>query len=559
MTRAYVDYVTKNEIEMLQATINAELGEENHLNIIEGMYSDSNSENPFFLSAARLMRYLSPLMHKTRETVHASLSKKLQEDTSGVLYINQGVFKKNFNPAYVQVEEDFSSWIVFPSLLYSGSSTAANDHSNVTWFQNSYVIEATMDLINEGPKEAWNTPSRGIDRLKRRKVYTTTRLLKRVMKLSTSDDEMRDIAREIENSLRPPVLLYADEPADFIDMYQGGPSSCMTGESRDWTFLIKDHKHHPTSFYAYHPHTRGVYIKKNGVPVARALLIESENGNWERGRIYSSDGATEATFCRLLGEAGIEPKRNTVNKDVMFDIPALANNRTGDYSCPFPYFDNLTRGSMYARFNEDEDTFTITNNPNPHHNKYTNINFVGQRGYFISSEVYPDKKASVQCNECGNYLNEFADDVSYLQYDGDNWCSSECLPYELIYAQRGDGDWEVMHRRDAYQTMNGEWFTSRRACIDHGGKPVLIHTSCGFLPPEDHDLCELSLSRRSHIVNGVSFTLGSYNYNINGRAKNPDYPELPPINTYLGPITTIKRVNRIVDFDTSTELQVNER
>ena len=336
------------------------------------------------------------------------------------------------------------------------------------------------DLGDARKSKAWEGTRRCISRLKRSEVMPVARALTRYTNIQEEmgwrDDQIRNLADMVVEQRKPMELIYADEPHQFVDMYSSGPESCMSAiPGKPFEFLYDDHDSHPTAFFAFHPYTRGVYVKKrtrDGVKVvARCILYQQEDGKWYYGRIYTTGSQSiYDKFVSNLNDAGIEELRTAFRRDVTFTIPGYRMDNdvededdyeigaAGDYAMPVPYFDNLS-GRIRATWDKKAKAFTVDFAGTRRSD--SNVDMTSTAGFTTSRRISVE-----ECACCGSRIRY--DDEQYIhQSNGNMYCSTTCVRNSgYIYALRSDGRGIVCDRTDAAiedMLERNTWYTNREA------------------------------------------------------------------------------------------------
>ena len=328
----------------------------------------------------------------------------------------------------------------------------------------NFLAQLKADLADERRAQAWATTNRAWRRLKRYEEMTIARAVSRfsnAKELGIGDHLVRNMSQFIEDMRRPLEITYADKPEDFLIMYGSGPTSCMyvhqNGDpdrnlDRWGTLLIN--KHCPTSFFAYHPHTRGAFITRGNRVVARCIVYETMKG-WCYGRVYPTGDMWSAKLVKMLEEAGMTELSRSFARECSFTIPGLKHATLEEWHAPMPYFDNLV-GSFGIEFDQKTKEFHITQHERSGDGNYSQVD--STTGY-ISSRHY----ASLACDHCGHSFHP--DNAIHSNTDGRVFCSEDhALAAGLVQAYRNDGSsiWTV-RTTDMYETVDNYIFTNRRA------------------------------------------------------------------------------------------------
>lgn len=325
----------------------------------------------------------------------------------------------------------------------------------------NFVAQLKADLGDERRAQAWATTNRAWRRLRRYEDISIARAVSRfsnAKELGLSDHAIRNFAQHVEDMRKPVEVVFADKPEDFITMYGSGPSSCMAiregghDNNGDWRYMLKA-GHCPTSFFAYHPHTRGAYVTRGNRVVARCIVYETVEG-WRWGRIYPGGDMWSTKLQKMLSEQGMQQLTGPFVRECEFSIPGIsANNR--EYQAPIPYFDNLL-GSFTVKFNQATKDFHFTHHLRESKGNYNNL---GNTGGILSSRHY----VRLQCDHCGTDMSP--EDAVHSNVDDRVFCSHEhAVEAGLFRARRNDGS--VIYTNDhvnMYRTIDNELFTNRVA------------------------------------------------------------------------------------------------
>lgn len=440
-------------------------------------------DNNFVVDAAcRMVRLLAVRMGKVKETI----APHLDGDTS------RKIFGGNM-PVMIFDEQQIGYVRVFTNLsVDSFTVEAARDCTRYTHADDllkTFMEGLFNDTKDERRKQAWIGSGRAWKRMKRSETIPLTRALSRFLGLGDwPDHKLRNLATAIEEDLKPLALLYADDPKDFQEMYGEGPTSCMDMRHKDtWPELNKADSH-PCAFFAYWPHTRGVYAKRKGKVMARTIVYEREPGVWCYGRVYANHEQDRKVFMEQLHKDGFKPLdpnwKEGDNKfrhgyyrgapagmeKSVFTIPGIISD-SGKYCMPVPYFDNIgtdpnTRTGycqIFASFDKETKTFTVEIGPNVKGNVSTTL----QNGRVFSNQL-----STKVCVVCGRNYEE---GLKHQTRDRD-YCSRRCVEHDgCCQAYRSDGMQVIVDRDGAYKDpFNGDWYTNERAAIDFGAKPARL-------------------------------------------------------------------------------------
>lgn len=375
------------------------------------------------------------------------------------------------------------------------------------------LLETFMNTINtdiqdERRKQAWTgAPGRAWKRLKRHETVPLARALARYMNLGDwPDHKIRNLAAAVEEDLKPMELIFADKPEDFIEMYGSGPASCMDHRhNSSWPELIKA-KHNPTSFFAYWPHTRGVYVRKKGQVLGRTILYEVEDGKWCYGRVYGNHEQDCRLFIAQLEKAGftaIDPNWKEGDRPFRFgfykgapkgkeysefEIPGI-KHENGKYMCPIPYFDNIGKdykhkewAQIEASFDKDRKVFKFKIGMDVR----SNVSTTNQHGM-----LFEHKLRNRRCACCGNLIDEERRTYEHQTRDA-VYCRETCMRADgAVQARRSDGQIVVIDRADALEDILSDgrvFFTNIDAARRHNA--AIVRTSPFYM----EEYPELSIS-----------------------------------------------------------------
>lgn len=315
-------------------------------------------------------------------------------------------------------------------------------------------------LNNPATAKGWTPFRRGWSRLKRHEELTWDRALVRFFKHpeGIKHNILRDAQEILLDFFKPMELTYADAPADFITMYSTGPKSCMTvGDDSSPAQTLLSHDHWATSWYAYHPYIRGVYITKGGIVQARTLLYDTglKIRPWRWGRVYSLNGGIHDLFVDMLRAAGYTNLSDPFDRACSFSIPGIPHGV--DFICPTPYFDNIAKNSVTCRFDTNTKVFHFECGEGGEGN-YDG----GTCRYVLGSNYH--RKACAHCGEMHRPTE------GYIHGD-DSYCSESCvLRAGLVIAGRTNGGTIIMRREGAYQDPVSDtyFFEHIHAARTHG-------------------------------------------------------------------------------------------
>lgn len=368
------------------------------------------------------------------------------------------------------------------------------------------------------PKEkAWIDQATTWRRIKRTQTMSLERCLRNYTTLPATlpDHIILGIAELIRTALKPVELLFAEKDTDFAEMYAaGGPSSCMvatSGSASGWRDWMLKQGIVPASFYAYHPYTKGAYIKKNGRVVARAILFNI-GGKWKYCRIYYSNDGAKRTFIQAMKAHGItecigDPLSHWRNIKGMlpftFRVPARKiPNRKNTYFMPVPYNDHA-RGNCKAVLHTDteEPYFEVT----MYDNEKGNVEMGLTKGYHEDGD-------GIKCTYCRCTIRENRTSFPMLEGDG-VFCSSACVNsyeengYSYCVAETGEGVFYAVPVNKAFITLDNRTYTNLKAAFTRGARPVT-----GLRGTEAENPFLYSVRYNAMTINSNSLMLAFENY-----------------------------------------------
>lgn len=232
---------------------------------------------------------------------------------------------------------------------------------SMQWLLDPWVKEVKEGLSDSKKKEGFVPFHRALKKLKRRNEITPQKLVQLLFSTfaptnKVSDATIRDIGTYLGQCVIPPEVIFCNSPADYLNMYETGPASCMQGTTnRPWGHVFKEYSKngsdligHPCVFYHYCPTTQGVYIRERGKVTARVILY-GKPGEQRVGRLYASNTQAQTKLVQALRDKGIkgDPTRTAFVIPCSFEMPVFTTNE-GCYVM-IPYFDNLAGDGLIMR------------------------------------------------------------------------------------------------------------------------------------------------------------------------------------------------------------------
>ena len=261
---------------------------------------------------------------------------------------------------------DKTGVITFPNLLLDNCNRRTvtdmvNENPWIPVHTASVTETIKADLAHPERRAAWTPMSRGIKRLGKRQELSMSRALARAVlwdgKPIENAQVIENIAQKMLDIYKPADFYFADTVDEMRAMYRREsdetPHSCM--DSRHRFNLEGDVR--PVDFYAYCPNSRGAYIAKGNIVLARTILWRGQDDKWCYSRIYAGRAAHRETLITHLEEAGvadIETAHCRVN--CSFSIPLGYFN--GDKAMPVPYIDSRPFSTVQVKV--DDTHFTVS-------------------------------------------------------------------------------------------------------------------------------------------------------------------------------------------------------
>lgn len=477
----------RKDLEVAVKEFNEQAKEEEKISLKDVLARDfTYIDDPVVATMCRLARVLAHHMCAFHSTIrNATLHKDfLIKPVDGKLV----AFMQSKTPGNI---------IVFPNLFFNtleDDTTVNIDSLKTASVYNYFLLTKLIEDYRNGDKRGWTPLSRAITRLTARNEITLPAYITRYTTAKAdkmTDAQIRDWAESVNDLFRPVELTFADTPEDFIDMYgnRDGPSSCMTmHEPRPWQFMLDEWGVHPTSFYGYHPHTRGAYLKKGKKIVARCICYETAPGVWKAGRMYYTNPAIAAKFMEGLRQHKINPDEGSglaYTRDFEFEIPVF-NTKSGA-GIPVPYVDNMPIG---VDFKLVGDKVICTSNK-----RGSNEQLRTGAGYIPLAKLQGYK-----CSYCGKSIKG----KGVLASDETNavFCNEEhAVLGGYVMANDAAGRFKCVKKISAASVNDMDrggtrYFTTMDAAYRHGAGPVAIVDSSLEIAVEDED-AEISISSNS--------------------------------------------------------------
>jgi len=369
--------------------------------------------------------------------------------------------------------QDKTACIAFPNISLTNFNISMGTRqlrSENPWFPkvSSTLVDRILDDLQDDKRRmAWTPTSRGIKRLNQRQEMSVSRVLARAVMCNGDDitdaQYIDNISQHIIELNEPATFVLADTVDDFRLMYSRNstetPSSCM--DSRHSFALSGDHR--PVDFYGQCPVTRGAYIKRGSVTLARAVLWrDSKTDKWAYSRIYSSRSANTSELINHLNKQGIKSVEDTrIHARCEFDVPAVQYN--GCTVCPMPYFDLKPFPWLGVKLSDDGSTFRVKMGDSKDDRTGWQLPSLTSTSGSHTHTMY------TECCQCGSNIDTDNDD-DYHNVSGDAYCSVTCAidNYAVVYLT--SNDWELRYRRDVPADAIPAWtphvfYSNRHAAL----------------------------------------------------------------------------------------------
>ena len=437
--------------------------------------------HPVALSAARKLQILAPYVEEFFSDLNQIVRNFGLPDGSHRSYYNIG---RDFTMQYPVIwNANKDGVICFPNLgmdLLSPHNGLRNENP---WFPKCSVSlhqRIRDDLSDPKKSQAWLPVSRGIKRLGTRTETSVSRALSRAIlwrgEKLVCPQYIDNTAARLIDMHKPAQFQFADTAEDMRVMYtrEGSsetPSSCM--DSKHNFALSRPHR--PIDFYGHCPITKGAYISRGGIVVARTICwLDSNSGQWYHSRVYSSRNASSSELMKHLGEHNVKSIDNLprpVRFTAEFDIPAGKYNDIA--ACPMPYFDSQPFDAMVLKLSSDKTMFHVRigarNIIAPRGEDWQYPNLTSTSGSYCAHE-------SAECTYCNDEIDTEND--SFWNVEGDIYCTVHCAEENeaVWYVTSGD-DNLVYHRNidftDTVRAHHGNGIFSNqhaarvRGCVYH--------------------------------------------------------------------------------------------
>lgn len=412
--------------------------------------------------AARLIRYFTPDMQALDRIMKYNLSAPANNGMS--------IFRVPVIPG----EKGTTNVVVFPNLMLPAH--ALSNLQTLAGLSADYGGDDILNLIRDDRRAANPAKYESIHRVVRlfgrREVMPFTRALSRYTRdevaKQMTPERIRTIGEYYAEAIKGFTITWCEKPEDYVAMYERGLSSCMVSSSgaREWGFLLKEFNINPTSFFYYHPNTKGAYVHRDGKVIARCIVYEGMiNGTRVKayGRVYSSNKDVETKFVTALISAGYTRPLQGGLFSCTFKVPKRVSKTVGGTVFPYPYFDNLS-GDIFVEDTKDEDYFTVYHN-HPGQ-KGTRIALNSTAGYALFG------KAKVYCAHCASDIHPGR---AVVAQDGAHFCGhNHARAHGYVEAFRADGQQVlVANSHRLIPRWEGGYFTNLEAAILLRAKPVL--------------------------------------------------------------------------------------
>ena len=311
-----------------------------------------------------------------------------------------------------------------------------------------------------------------VKRLKNRREISLARWLVNNTDASVKnvpDHKIQAAANAIIEDYMPLQVRYASTPEDFMEVYNKGPQSCMSYNSkRGWANGGKlpaidgfdSTEFHPVLWYMYCPYTKLAFIRQNGNVTARAVLWKLEKGGWGYTRMYSSTPNAREKMEESFKTEGVVALSSWSNKVVQdpepFNLPLDSSDRF-----PVPYFDGINNSFYYYQDKDNSAVKCKLFAKTASGAKLSgNIPIDYTQGYSSKSNI-----SGRVCDVCGNHCTS-----SKIQSeDGKIFCSVKCMhkiEYDRVYDSSGNR--RVRHISGSILASSGVRYTTYHAAFSNG-------------------------------------------------------------------------------------------
>jgi len=401
--------------------------------------------HPVALSAARKLQILAPYVEEFFNDLNQVLRNHGLPDGRHRSYYNIGRDMTMQYPVIWNANKD--GVICFPNLAMDLLSPHNGLRNENPWFPKCSVSlhqRIRDDLADPKKSRAWLPISRGIKRLGTRTETTVSRALSRAFlwhgEKLVCPQYIDNTAAHLIDMHKPAQFQFADTAEDMRVMYtressSETPSSCM--DSKHNFALYRPHR--PIDFYGHCPITKGAYISRGGIVVARTICwLDSKDGQWYHSRVYSSRNASSSELTKHLEKHNVKSIDNLprpVRFTAEFDIPAGKYNDVA--ACPMPYFDSQPFDAMVLKLSNDRTMFHVRigtrNIIAPKGEDWQYPNLTSTSGSYCAHE-------STECSHCGDEID--IENDSFWNVEGDVYCSVTCAEEcdAVWYLTSGDTD-----------------------------------------------------------------------------------------------------------------------
>lgn len=360
MTRAYVNISDiKNRLLLLKEQLPPEL--------LPELMSDPElavlfefKTNPILSVAARLLRFFAKDV--------LDLHDIMQNHVGMPAHTGVGIF----SVPVIRADKTSTDVLVFPNMPLPDA--VVNDIYSLSSVTAEYSGHDVLSLIEKDIAEAnpakYATIHRAVRLFGRRERMPFTRALARytrpVHKSMLDPERINQLGEHYADAIRGFTITWCESPEDYIKMYERGLNSCMVAGgnagNRDWGFMLTELNINPTSFFFYHPNTKGAYVHRDGKVIARCITYEGTLSCGTPikgyGRIYSSSKTVESKFIQSLEKCGYTRLNEPAHFSCTFKVPKRRSTMAKGDVFPLPYFDNLT-GNIFVNEKEDKDNFVV--------------------------------------------------------------------------------------------------------------------------------------------------------------------------------------------------------
>ena len=468
---------TKFHIEQVNTHIKV-FAKEHKLPATQFMLIDSEV-HPAVLSATRKLKILNKPFCSLMKDIKDSITSinRLEKTLSDGVQNNELCQLRNYSFAHIAIwNNDHSGIISFPNLQIVPLPLNDIYHSKFESESCIFPVHASViksqvkhDLEN-GREQSWFPISRGIKKLKQRRLVSTSSFLARYLKFKggfvnnmPNGAQIIDfLATKMLDLHKPTEFSFMSSVKDMRKMYElhgsETPTSCMDNSHR---FGLRDSENatvRPVDFYAYCPITKGACIRRGNIVLSRTICwYDTLNSQWYYGRVYANRTVYSEELIQTLRQLGYKQLSGEYSKflnyseaeNCTFEIPHSFNDSSSTL-CVMPYFDKMPfyKLSIYNTGKVWKCTICFDERKSPEGGKrarafdeeYPDIR--GTAGYHPEGGERNDDDYVYCCN-CDE--ERHVDDTLYVDDVGEYFCDDECAyEHDIFPVYRINGRYQYL-------------------------------------------------------------------------------------------------------------------